>query len=269
MAWLRRGEGMVAWGVAARCRTVGPRPLRRRGGLVAAGRHGSAVVRDEVRDARHRTDLLRQLRLRRRPRRQRPGGAARRGRHPARRSWITVDRAGRARSPMPDLDAAADAARTAQRHLRRRRDERRRVGVRRRRRRRGASAPATWRRSCSRATWSRPPTPTIDVRWPLRRARRDATTMCWTFHVDRLFGATPELLVRRETRPGHLPRAGRHDPSHRRRRARRRPGRPAGPVVEGPRGARVRRPLGRRLAGAVLLLDERARGRRSCCTCPT
>ena len=24
MAWLRRGEGMVAWGVAARCRTSGP-----------------------------------------------------------------------------------------------------------------------------------------------------------------------------------------------------------------------------------------------------
>ena len=37
----------------------------------------------------------------------------------------------------------------------------------------------------------------IDVRWPLRRL---ATTydMCWTFHVDGLFGATPELLVRRE-----------------------------------------------------------------------
>lgn len=37
----------------------------------------------------------------------------------------------------------------------------------------------------------------IDVRWPLRRL---GTTydMCWTFHVDGLFGATPELLVRRE-----------------------------------------------------------------------
>lgn len=37
----------------------------------------------------------------------------------------------------------------------------------------------------------------IDVRWPLRRL--GATyDMCWTFHVDGLFGATPELLVRRE-----------------------------------------------------------------------
>ncbi|HEY0949159.1 isochorismate synthase [Nocardioides sp.] len=37
----------------------------------------------------------------------------------------------------------------------------------------------------------------VDVRWPLRRL---ATTypMCWTFHVDGMFGATPEMLVRRE-----------------------------------------------------------------------
>ena len=37
----------------------------------------------------------------------------------------------------------------------------------------------------------------IDVRWPLRRLGADYD-MCWTFHVDGLFGATPELLVRRE-----------------------------------------------------------------------
>ena len=37
----------------------------------------------------------------------------------------------------------------------------------------------------------------IDVRWPLRQLGRDYA-MCWTFHVDGLFGATPELLVRRE-----------------------------------------------------------------------
>ena len=37
----------------------------------------------------------------------------------------------------------------------------------------------------------------IDVRWPLQRL---GTTyeMCWTFHVDGMFGATPEMLVRRE-----------------------------------------------------------------------
>ncbi|MEP6817021.1 MAG: isochorismate synthase [Marmoricola sp.] len=37
----------------------------------------------------------------------------------------------------------------------------------------------------------------IDVRWPLRRLA-DTYQMCWTFHVDGWFGATPELLVRRE-----------------------------------------------------------------------
>jgi menaquinone-specific isochorismate synthase len=38
---------------------------------------------------------------------------------------------------------------------------------------------------------------TIDVRWPLHRLAANYP-MCWTFHVDGLFGATPEMLVRRE-----------------------------------------------------------------------
>jgi menaquinone-specific isochorismate synthase len=37
----------------------------------------------------------------------------------------------------------------------------------------------------------------IDVRWPLSRLAT-SYPMCWTFHVDGLFGATPEMLVRRE-----------------------------------------------------------------------
>jgi menaquinone-specific isochorismate synthase len=37
----------------------------------------------------------------------------------------------------------------------------------------------------------------IDVRWPLTRLAA-TYPMCWTFHVDGLFGATPEMLVRRE-----------------------------------------------------------------------
>ncbi|HWJ81921.1 MAG TPA: isochorismate synthase [Nocardioides sp.] len=37
----------------------------------------------------------------------------------------------------------------------------------------------------------------LDVRWPLRRLAASYPT-CWTFHVDGLFGATPEMLVRRE-----------------------------------------------------------------------
>ncbi|SFC22189.1 isochorismate synthase [Nocardioides terrae] len=38
---------------------------------------------------------------------------------------------------------------------------------------------------------------TVDVRWPLAQLA-SSYPMCWTFHVDGLFGATPELLVRRE-----------------------------------------------------------------------
>ncbi|CAN5811672.1 chorismate-binding protein [soil metagenome] len=37
----------------------------------------------------------------------------------------------------------------------------------------------------------------IDARWPLRRLA-EAYPGCWTYHVDGLVGATPELLVRRE-----------------------------------------------------------------------
>ncbi|MDF1606119.1 isochorismate synthase [Nocardioides sp. YIM 152315] len=37
----------------------------------------------------------------------------------------------------------------------------------------------------------------VDVRWPLRRLT-EQYPMCWTFHVDGMFGATPEMLVRRE-----------------------------------------------------------------------
>ena len=37
----------------------------------------------------------------------------------------------------------------------------------------------------------------IDLRWPLSRLS-ETYPMCWTFHVDGLFGATPEMLVRRE-----------------------------------------------------------------------
>ncbi len=37
----------------------------------------------------------------------------------------------------------------------------------------------------------------VDVRWPLRRLT-ETYPMCWTFHVDGMFGATPEMLLRRE-----------------------------------------------------------------------
>ena len=61
-------------------------------------------------------------------------------------------------------------------------------------------------------------------------------------------------------RPGDLARAGRHHPAYRRRRRRPRPGGDPRTVLEGPRGARVRRPVGRRGARAALFVDERSRG---------
>ena len=58
------------------------------------------------------------------------------------------------------------------------------------------SAPATSRRSCWRATCVATARPDRRA-GPLRPARRRYPG-CWTFHVDGLFGATPEMLVRRE-----------------------------------------------------------------------
>ncbi len=99
----------------------------------------------------------------------------------------------------------------------------------------------------------------LDVRWLLHRlAERYDTT--WVFAVDGLVGATPELLVRREkglvtsrVLAGTIRPTGddAHDPRSRG---------VAGALVEGPRGARVRRAVRGRRARAALLVDERARG---------
>ncbi len=58
--------------------------------------------------------------------------------------------------------------------------------------------------------------------------------------------------------PGHLPRARRDHPAHRRRRARPGAGGLPRALLQGPRGARVRRALGGRRAAPALLVDERA-----------
>ena len=217
MAWLRRGEGMVAWGVAARCRTSGPDRFADAVRLVAAGRRRSRGPRRGG-APRHRPDLLRQLRLRRRPRRQRPRGAPRRRRHRRGRSWVTVIGQDEL-AALPDLEPQPDTARAAQRHLRRRRDERRRLGVRGRRRGRphrlgragegrarprpGGHRRRRHRRALAAAAAGRPLRDVLDLprRRPLRRHPR---------------AARPP-----RARPGHLPGAGRHDPSYGRRRARR------------------------------------------------
>ena len=79
----------------------------------------------------------------------------------------------------------------------------------------------------------------IDPRWILARLA-ERYERCWSYLVDGLVGATPEMLLRRENGPGHLAGAGRHHPAQRRQHPR--PGLRggAGPVQQGPGGARVR-----------------------------
>ena len=121
-------------------------------------------------------------------------------------------------------------------------------------------AAASSTRSCWPATSSCTAGAPVDVRWLLRRLaeryRNDAGSSPSTACV----GATPELLVRRErgwsprgcwpARSG-APATTTHDLALAASLAR---------SSEGPRGARVRRALGRRRARPALLVDERARG---------
>ncbi len=192
-AWLRRDDGLVGWGVAAFVRLSGADRFERAGEWWRAVTD-SAVVRDEV-------DL--------------PGSgllcfgsfafaddpgesvlvvpSVVVGRR-AGTSWVTTVGAGI--GPLPDL-ALADPPRSPGTVTFSD----------------GAVGGDVWERSVAeavrrieagdlekvvlardlRAHTEQP----LDVRWPLARLARDYPT-CWTFHVDRLFGATPEMLVRLE-----------------------------------------------------------------------
>ena len=194
MAWLRRGEGMVAWGVAARCRTSGP---DRFADATDWWQQvcDSAVVRDEVQTPGSGLVSFGSFGFA-----DDPGDSVmvvprvlvgtRRG-----RAWVTVigqdELAG-----MPDLtpQPAPPAPRNVTFAD-------------------GAMSGAAWETvvadavarigsgELEKVVLARDLVATadadIDVRWPLRELA-ETYEMCWTFHVDRLFGATPELLVRRE-----------------------------------------------------------------------
>ena len=194
MAWLRRGEGMVAWGVAAECRTSGvdrfadaadwwqsvsTAAFVRDGvqvpgtGLISFGSFGFA---DETGDS-----VLVVPRV---------VVGSRRG-----RSWVTVIGEDEL-SVMPDLSHQPSPP--APRNV---------VFA------DGAMSGAAWETvvadavariasgELEKVVLARDLVATadddIDVRWPLGRLAADYE-MCWTFHVDGLFGATPEMLVRRE-----------------------------------------------------------------------
>ena len=193
-AWLRRGEGIVGWGVAASIRTSGPRRFAEAVDWwhqIAAG----AVVRDELGVPGSGLVCLGSFAFA-----DEPGDSVlvvphvvvgRRGE----RTWVTVISDDEVspppelvRQPEPrdpgtvtfadgDVDGAEWEAIVARAVAR--------INA-------GELEKVVLARDLI-ATTDEP----LDVRWPLRRLG-EHYEMCWTFHVDGLFGATPELLVRRE-----------------------------------------------------------------------
>jgi menaquinone-specific isochorismate synthase len=198
VTWLRRGEGLVGWGSAAGIRTRGATRF------ADAGKWWSettdaAVVRDEINEPGSGLVCFGSFAFA-----DEPGDSllvvpevivGRRGAS----TWLTtISTAGAtspegtaatidpADDPMPPADVAfADGALDGERWMSVVADAVARIGA-------GDLEKVVLARDLI-ATADAP----IDVRWPLRRLT-EMYPMCWTFHVDGLFGATPEMLVRRE-----------------------------------------------------------------------
>jgi menaquinone-specific isochorismate synthase len=190
VSWLRRGDGLVGWGVAAEARTRGATRFADadkwwRETTARAAVHdevgepgtgpvafGTFAFSDEPGDS---VLVVPQVVVGRR------GDVA----------WLTtVD------APAPDLVAAdapsapdgvsfADGALNGEQWMSVVADAVARIG-------RGDLEKVVLARDLV-ATCTEP----VDVRWPLQRLA-EHYPMCWTFHVDGIFGATPEMLVRRE-----------------------------------------------------------------------
>ena len=193
-AWVRRGDGLVGWGVAAELRTAGPSRF-------AEARHWwetharSAVVRDEVGEPGSGLVCFGSFAFA-----DAPGDSVlvvpevvvgRRGD----RTWVTTISAAGITTP-PALTAQeeppaprdvtfADGALTGTAWESVVAEAVRRINA-------GDLEKVVLARDLVATA-----TEDVDVRWPLRRLAEDYP-MCWTFHVDGLFGATPEMLVRRE-----------------------------------------------------------------------
>ncbi|ACQ81477.1 isochorismate synthase [Beutenbergia cavernae DSM 12333] len=200
MSWIRRGDGLVAWGEAARTDVAGPDRMARADAWFAdLGRR--AVVRDEV--GVRGTGAVAFGSFSFSP--DSPAGGSLVvprvviGRRDG-VSWLTTIETGARVGPRPSLARERSAAAPV-------REPR---GV---RSLAGALEPAAWRRAVAdvvarirageaakvvlaRDSWASADEP-VDVRSLLRRLAGDYDS-CWTFAVDGLVGATPELLVRRE-----------------------------------------------------------------------
>jgi menaquinone-specific isochorismate synthase len=197
LAWVRQGQGLVGWGAAARVETKGP---ERFADAEAWWRAvvGSAVVRDEVDVPGSGLVAFGSFAFA-----DEPGTSTlvvpevalgRRGD----RWWVTT--IGRGPLTAPDLRAASereseveppqdvvftDGARSGTEWEGVVADAVRRISS-------GALEKVVLARDLV-AESAR----AIDVRWPLRQLA-ERYPSCWTFYVDGLFGATPEMLVRRE-----------------------------------------------------------------------
>jgi len=197
VTWLRRGQGLVGWGRAAGIRTRGATRFSDAGKWWSETT-AAAVVRDEVNEPGSGLVCFGSFAFA-----DEPGDSllvvpeiivGRRGRT----TWLTTISSADAAQPEQDITIAAaddptppadvaftDGALDGERWMTVVADAVARIGA-------GDLEKVVLARDLI-ATADAP----IDVRWPLRRLT-EMYPMCWTFHVDGLFGATPEMLVRRE-----------------------------------------------------------------------
>jgi len=190
VSWLRRGEGLVGWGVAARLETSGPTRFSD-----AVKWWAETVARADVDDsvAEPGTGLVCFGAF---AFADEPGDSVlvipqvvvgRRGD----RTWLTtvsVEAPDLAPAPAPQPPVGlvfSDGARNGEEWMSVVADAVRRIAD-------GDLEKVVLARDLI-ATTDEP----VDVRWPLHRLA-EQYEMCWTFHVDGIFGATPEMLVRRE-----------------------------------------------------------------------
>ena len=194
VTWLRRGEGLVGWGVAAQILTTGPTRFADANKWWAETT-SRAVVRDEVDEPGTGLVCFGTFAFA-----DEPGDSVltvpevvvgRRGD----RTWLTTVSHGSldqhatvavAEQPRsPQGLSFADGALNGEQWMGVVADAVERIGA-------GALEKVVLARDLI-ATTDEP----IDIRWPLQRLA-SGYPMCWTFHVDGIFGATPEMLVRRE-----------------------------------------------------------------------
>jgi menaquinone-specific isochorismate synthase len=193
VTWVRRGEGLVGWGVAAEIRTAGPTRFADAAKWWTETT-AAAVVRDEVLEPGTGLVSFGSFAFA-----DEPGTSVlvvpeivvgRRGDT----AWLTTVGRGTIATPTlaaadepapPDRVSFADGALDGERWMSVVADAVARINA-------GDLEKVVLARDLI-ATAAAP----VDVRWPLRRLA-ETYPMCWTFHVDGLFGATPEMLVRRE-----------------------------------------------------------------------